>query len=435
MTNRIEDETPNDATGRVALSAGKLVGGGRAIAHHNGETWMVSGALPGERVDAILLKRRAGILEGTVVEVLGSPHPARLNDPCPHAPVCGGCDWPHVDPVAGTKLKQQAAAEAARSAPDLARRIGSAPVHGSPLQYRLRARLHWDPGARNLGFFGFRSHDVSPVSHCRILSPTLMSVIPEIAESLARRSARALDVEWLEGSDPAWGIAALRNPPKDRRRLPQRWLPQPDELPPAVRGFHLLDRHGVASQGWGEREVRIDLPIPLTVPVGAFFQGNRHLVGGLFSRVSELVGAGTEATFDLHAGVGFLAAAARSKGERPLLLVEPHRGAAEAAARNLPGARVLGGSTAEEFLEGMESLPQDALVITDPPRSGLSPTVRQALTRQRPQRILMLGCAPDTWARDARELTEHGYSVVALELFDLFPSTHHIEILALLERG
>jgi tRNA/tmRNA/rRNA uracil-C5-methylase (TrmA/RlmC/RlmD family) len=113
--------------------------------------------------------------------------------------------------------------------------------------------------------------------------------------------------------------------------------------------------------------------------------------------------------------------------------VEPHRSAAEAAAHNLPGARVLAGCTAERFLEREHALSADALVITDPPRSGLSATVRRALTHQRPRRIVMLGCAPDTWARDARELAEHGYGLAQLELFDLFPSTHHIEILALLE--
>jgi tRNA/tmRNA/rRNA uracil-C5-methylase (TrmA/RlmC/RlmD family) len=46
----------------------------------------------------------------------------------------------------------------------------------------------------------------------------------------------------------------------------------------------------------------------------------------------------------------------------------------------------------------------------------------------------MLGCDPATWARDAASLCDHGYRIAALELFDLFPSTHHVEILALLER-
>jgi tRNA/tmRNA/rRNA uracil-C5-methylase (TrmA/RlmC/RlmD family) len=45
----------------------------------------------------------------------------------------------------------------------------------------------------------------------------------------------------------------------------------------------------------------------------------------------------------------------------------------------------------------------------------------------------MLGCDPATWARDAGHLVSNGYRVTELELFDLFPLTHHVEILALLE--
>jgi tRNA/tmRNA/rRNA uracil-C5-methylase (TrmA/RlmC/RlmD family) len=72
------------------------------------------------------------------------------------------------------------------------------------------------------------------------------------------------------------------------------------------------------------------------------------------------------------------------------------------------------------------------LVITDPPRRGLSRTLRDDLARWKPKRILMLGCDPATWARDAAHLVDHGYRVTELELFDLFPLTHHVEILALL---
>ena len=80
-------------------------------------------------------------------------------------------------------------------------------------------------------------------------------------------------------------------------------------------------------------------------------------------------------------------------------------------------------------------LPEDALVITDPPRTGLTRSLRRDLASWRPHRILMLGCDPATWARDAGFLLENGYRVRSVEFFDLFPSTHHVEILAVLERA
>jgi 23S rRNA (uracil1939-C5)-methyltransferase len=428
-----EAEGQNEPT--ATLVAEKLSGGGRALAHHEGATWMVAGALPGERVRAEVTKRRAGIIEARALEVISEPHTARLRDPCPQSGVCGGCDWPHVDPTAGADLKAAAAAEAARAFPDLADRISSAPIHRSDNGYRLRARLHWDAGTKHLGFYEQRSRKVVSVSPCRILSPRLMDALQNLEGALSRTGAENTDVEWLEGTDSGEAVAALRPAKGGARIIDPEWVPAPGDVGSHLSGFHALSRGGRLQPAWGATEVTIDLPIHLTVPIGSFFQGNRHLIGPLFGRVSELVGGDPTPVFDLHAGVGYLAAAARHAGERELTLVEPNREAALAARRNLPGAKVVVGSTAEAFVAGAGDLQPDSLVITDPPRTGLSKALRRDLVRWRPKRVLMLGCDPATWARDAGVLCEDGYRPRVVEIFDLFPSTHHLEILALLERA
>jgi 23S rRNA (uracil1939-C5)-methyltransferase len=418
----------------VELVAEKLVGGGRAIAHHQGATWMVNGALPGEHVRAELTRRRAGIIEARTVEVVSQRHPARLEDPCPLTGVCGGCDWPHVDPAAGAELKAVTAAEAARGFPELADRLASAPVHGSENNYRLRARLHWDATRHILGFYEHRSRNVVSIAPCRILSARLVGALPDLGASLAGRCDAPVDLEWLEGSAPGDAVAALRPAKGGPQTIDPTAIPDPTDVGHVVAGFHRLSAAGRLAAGWGATDVRIDLPVPLEIPIGAFFQGNRHLIGPLFKRVAELVGSDATPVCDLHAGVGYLAAAARHAGDRALTLVEPHRGAALAARRNLPGATVMVGSTAEAFLAGARELPNDSIAITDPPRTGLSKALRRHLARWRPQRILMLGCDPATWVRDAGFLIEHGYRPRVVEIFDLFPSTHHLEILATLER-
>ena len=423
------------AEAAVSLDAEKLVGGGRAIAHHDGATWMVAGALPGERIRAEVTKRRAGIIEARTVAVLSRTHSARLAEPCPQAGVCGGCDWPHVDPALGAELKAAAAAEAARAFPGLAARIASAPIHRSEGGYRLRARLHWDAGQQRLGFYEHRSRKVASIESCRILSPRCMQTLPVLAAVLSNRCPERVDLEWIEGTDPDDTVAALRPAKGGPKTIDANWVPGPDDMDSVVSGFHALSNAGRLHPGWGATEVRINLPIPLDVPIGSFFQGNRHLIGPLFSRVSELIGSDPQPVFDLHAGVGYLAAAARFAGERELTLVEPNRDAALAARRNLPRSRVVVGSTAEAFIADPESLEADAIVVTDPPRTGLSKVLRNGLANWLPQRILMLGCDPATWARDAGFLGDHGYQPRVVELFDLFPSTHHVEILALLERA
>lgn len=433
--SRSSDEGDGPTDQRVDLVAEKLVGGGRAIAHHDGATWMVAGALPGEQVRAEATGRRAGIVEARALEVLSEPHPARLSEPCPQSGVCGGCDWPHVALADGARLKAGAAAEAARSYPDLAQLIASAPIHESDNGYRLRARLHWDGTRKLLGFYRHRSREVVSIAPCRILTPRLMRALPVLEDALANSCGERADVEWLEGSAAGDAVAALRPAKGGPRAIDPAWIPGSEVLGSIVSGFHRLSAAGRVRPCWGATEVSIDLPVPLEVPIGSFFQGNRHLIGPLFERVAELVGGDGTPAFDLHAGVGYLAAAARYAGQRELTLVEPHREAALAARRNLPGAQVVVGATAEAFVAGARSLPPDSIVITDPPRSGLSKALREHLARWRPARILMLGCDPATWARDAGFLSGHGYHPRVVEIFDLFPSTHHLEILALLERA
>lgn len=419
----------------VALVAEKLVGGGRAIAHHEGATWMVAGALPGEHVLAVPVARRAGIVEARTVEVLAETHLARVPSPCPQSDLCGGCDWPHVDPLQGANLKASAAAEAARSFPDLANRVASAPIHRSENGYRLRARLHWDGERKLLGFYESRSRRVVSIAPCRILSPRFMQTRAELESALAETGAGTVDVEWLEGSGSGGAVAALRPAKGGAKRIDPAWVPGSEHLGSVISGFHRLGARGRLHAVWGSTEVGIDLPIALTVPIGAFFQTNRHLILPLFERVADLVGGYPAPVFDLHAGVGFLAAAAHHAGARSLTLIEPHRASALAARRNLPGAKVVVGSTAEAFIAGARDLPRDSIVMTDPPRSGLSRELRHRLASWLPGRILMLGCDPATWARDAGFLVQSGYRPQTVEIFDLFPSTHHLEIVALLERA
>jgi tRNA/tmRNA/rRNA uracil-C5-methylase (TrmA/RlmC/RlmD family) len=386
-------------------------------------------------VAVVSTRRRAGIVEADTIAVKDAPHPARNHDPCPHSDRCGGCDWPHINPDAGPRLKARAAADAARGRPAMRAKLARAPIVESPLNYRLRARLHWDPTARRLGFYEVRSHRVTDIPSCRILSPELMAALPLISDALARRCPQPIDVDWLQGMRTSNPIAGLRTAKGNRDHIDPSWIPRPDDVGESIAGFHILDRGGEAGEGWGETTVTMELPIPLVVPIGSFFQGNRHLIGPLFRRVGELAGDGGEPVYDLHAGVGFLAAAVVSTADRETHLVEPHRVAARAAASNLPTAEVAVGTTAEDFVASGSNLPEDALVITDPPRSGMTKSLRRALADWRPRRMLMLGCDPATWARDAGFLTDIGYAVQALELFDLFPSTHHVEILALLERS
>jgi 23S rRNA (uracil1939-C5)-methyltransferase len=410
-----------------------LAGGGRGVAKPDGQVWLVSGALPGEIVEAEVSRSRAGIHEATALACLDSPHPAREGQPCPHAQRCGGCDWPHVRPEAGASLKRAVAAGAARTHPELAQRLASAPVTPSAASYRLRSRLHWDPANGRLGFYRRYSWDVTAIDGCRLISPRLTASLDRLAEILGPTAPEPVDLDWLEDLDGSEAVVALRPARGGPSELPQQWLPTPAAARDLVDGWHLLARSGAQLCGWGADGVTMALPVPLRVPIGSFFQVNRHLALDLFVTVARRVGPGSEPVWDLHGGVGLLAAAASSTGKRPVTLVEPFRPAARAAEQNLPAARVVVGRTAEAYLSRHRRLAPRAIAITDPPRVGMTPRLRNQLSGWHPSRLVTMACDPATWARDAAFFLERGYGLTDLELFDLFPHTSHVELLAQLE--
>jgi len=393
------------------------------VARAGGRVWFVAGALPGEEVEAELETERAGVIEARAREIVRAG-PLREKAPCPVAGECGGCDLAHLRrDRAGEALRAILAGALRHAAPELAAAVARAPVQVSEMAWRLRARLHWDPERAVLGFFSPRSYRAVDLAPCRVVTPRLLAALPAMRDALSRRRAPAGEVEWLEDLESEVAVAGWRSTGD-----------APREGVPGLSGWHPLTEEGAVRRGgWGKQGVVMRLPIPLRVPLGVFFQGNRHLVPRLFDRVAELVRAlAPAAVVDLYGGVGLLAAAARHGGAGQVTVVESQRAAARAAVENLPGATVAT-AAAEAFLASPPAS-AGALAIVDPPRAGLSPVARRRFAQWAPDAALWLACDPATFGRDAGELLAAGYRLDLLEIWDLFAGSHHAEILALFRR-
>lgn len=394
-----------------------LAFGGRGVARWEGKVVFVAGALPGERVEAEVQGRHRGVLEAAVRRVLVAS-PWREPEVCPLAlNRCGGCDLAHVAAAFRQQALKLSLAGALRGAPaELKEAVAAALFYPSPWHYRLRGTLHWQP-PRELGFFAPRSHRVVSVEPCRVLSHQLVVLLPSWAETLHRAGL------------PAGELAFLEDLAASRRLLLYRGA-KVSRLPvlAGVSGFHTP-----GGRGWGERELVLELPRPLWVPVGAFVQGNRFLLPQLWQLAVELVaGLGARRVVDLYGGVGFFAAAACQAGACQVVVVEHNRLAAKAAKRNLPEAQVLAVDAETAVSSGL--LAGQELVILDPPRGGLSAAVREAVSSSGVPCLLYLSCDPACLARDVTYLASAGYRVRWAKLFDLFAGTHHGELAVLLQR-
>ena len=372
----------------IEVTVEKLVMGGEGLARYEGIPIFVPRAVPGDRLRVRLTQRRPDYARGEIAEVL-EPGSGRRPPPCPYFERCGGCDLQQIEDELQPRLKAAAVVETLQR---LGRLEMPPPemVAGEAWGYRLRAQLHVavaGDGSREVGYYARGSHQLVAIDRCPILVPQLEAVPGQLAEALPETPPSRVDL--AAGGEGSWTMA-----------------PVVEGLP---RGQVLLEV--------GEHTYIYD--------ARAFFQGHR----GLLPRLLELaIGPWEGATAcDLYSGVG-LFTLPLARRYRQVVGVESDPSAARYARINarrngLEGIEIL----AKRAEPALERLPRRCdRMLVDPPRTGLSRSVREGLLGLRPERLTYVSCDPPTLARDLRRLTT-AYRVESWALLDLFPQTGHME--------
>lgn len=299
--------------------------------------------------------------------------------------------------------------------------------------YRTRARVHVDArrGRVVVGMYGRGSHDPVPVEACLVLDPTVERV-------------RAALGGWLDGATGRGEAQiALGHPTEPRRAvLDLRWK---GDLPATAYGR--IERAVADGVLAGARlfagEVKVPAKIgdatpwilgpdgsPLRLAPGGFSQATEDGNAILAKRASELADsvAPSASAIELFAGAGNITVLlARTHA---VTAVEIVRDACEAARANL-SARGLSAKVVEADASAY-AIPKDAkLVVLDPPRTGAKEVARALAARPIPA-VVYVSCDPPTLGRDLAMLAGAGYRLEALETFEMFPHTSHVETIAAL---
>lgn len=430
----------------VELVIEKPAVGGRMIARHEGQVVLVSAAIPGERVRALVERVTQGVGYAVAVDLIDA---SPVRRPAARDWACGGNVYAHIDYAAQLPIKGQVIADALQ-------RIGRIPLEqpipitGSPEEgYRMRARFHVRGQA--LGFFREGSHQLCDPASTRQLLPATNELVRELGERMASgalrgvteielaenvpASERALHFELDRPTTPMGlaeiaklptivGVAASFGASAAPRRAPRgggRPVPSSWRRTVTAGGTPcVLDTLTFQAAG-SEHEVR------LQHHAQAFFQGNRYLLASLASRVISLVSQGP--VVDLYAGVGLFSASLAAAGWPSVTAVEGDRASAADLRAN---ASPFGGSLnaveapVEHYLEEHPVGPE-ATIVVDPPRTGMSKQAAAAIAGQEARRLVYVSCDVATFARDSRRLLDAGYRLEHLEGFDLFPNTAHVE--------
>jgi 23S rRNA (uracil1939-C5)-methyltransferase len=494
----------------LELSIDTLAFGGEGVARLGAEGYVVfvAGGIPGDRVRALVYKRKRSYAHARAIEVL-EPSPERIPPTADHP----GVPWQVLPYERQLQIKRDQVDEALR-------RIGRLdgfdlePIVPALAQWRYRNKLEYSFGMDEQGVLvcGFHASAggrlIAPMGDC-LLASELGNRARELALAWCReqglsaweRSAPRADgragasgeslIDLDGGDEPEPHPTGARRGRGDRRdprhertgpgpdgrarlrnlvvregrrtgRLQVRLVTTDGELDASSFALALRDGLGEHLSGvlwtrsrslaettaggetelvWGEAELPERLAdLDLRVSAEAFFQTNTEMAELLYGIVAEYAALqGWERVYDLYCGIGTIALtlAPRAGELWGIELLERAVADAIAAARRneVTNARFFAGDTRLALPELVARAGRPDVLVVDPPRAGLSRKVVRRVIEASPKRIVYVSCNPTTLAPNAAELVEAGWTLKRVRPVDMFPQTHHVECVALLERG
>ena len=384
----------------IVVRAEKMAAGGDAIARiADGRVAFVRGALPGELVEIQLIQSKKDFVRGEVLDVL-EPSADRVDPPCPaYAAGCGGCTWQHVAADAQLELKVAVVTEALKRTGKLIDPVVEVGSSVAPWEYRTTLRLA--AGVDHLGLRRRSSHDVVELEACPVSHPLLQDLLAIVR---TRGSGEvSLRVGAATGERSAWVVEG------DVELL---------GLPTDV--------------GVGQDAVvhEVVAGTSLRISAASFFQSGPAAAELLVAAVQDACAdfAQADTIIDAYGGIGLFAS---NLDGGKVIVVEGSDVACADAAANLAHRRA---RVVRSQVEQWKPRRAD-LVIADPSRSGLGRQAISVLIATQAPRMVLVSCDPVSLARDAGLLRERGYDHVRSTVYDLFPQTHHVEVVTTFDRS
>lgn len=396
---------------------------GNGVCRINGMAVFVPYTAAGDEVKIKITNVKKRFAEGVLTEIT-SPSPDRTKPDCPQYEQCGGCQLRHIKYEKQLEIKKSIVENAMR-------RLGGfkdfsiEEIIGmeNPTRYRNKTIFHAD--RNKIGFYSQKSHVVVPVSDCAIGMEENAAIIRatadfDIKEIFTRKSFSTGEIMVVVTADIA-----------DSDRLVKSLLSACGK----ITSVYLND-----EKIYGTDTITDTLGgIKFKISPESFFQVNPVQTEKLYSKVLEYANLDkTMTVMDIYCGIGTISLCAAKK-TKSVIGIEVVERAIEDAKENAK----INGITNTEFYAGsaekivpylIKSGETPDVVILDPPRKGIDEKTLGAIVKAKPKRIVYVSCNPATLARDARFLSDNGYSITRAAAVDLFPHTSHVETVLLMSR-
>jgi 23S rRNA (uracil1939-C5)-methyltransferase len=447
---------------------------GKAIVRDGERVVFVPFAVPGDTVDIQLTRKKNSYAEGRVVR-FHTRSPQRAEPFCEHYGICGGCQWQILPYPEQLRWKQQQVV-------DQLTRIGKvelpeiSPILGSGKTQCYRNKLEFTfsdrrwlteeeirsdrlPEERNaLGFHIPGSFDkVLDIRRCWLQDEISNRIRNEVRTfalahgftffNLRNRGGllRNLVIRTATTGEVMLTVVCYEDDEPGRTALLSHLAAR---FPEITSLLYVLNQK--ANDTITDREVHVfkgnafitEQMEDLKFNIGpkSFFQTNSEQACRLYSTVREFAGlTGTEHVYDLYTGTGtiacFLARHARRITGIEYVPEAIEDAKVNAALNGIVNAHFLAGDMKDLLTaDFVETHGRPDVLVTDPPRAGMHDDVIKTILRAAPRRIVYVSCNPASQARDLN-LLDVDYRIRKVQPVDMFPHTHHVENIVLLERN
>ncbi|MBI2812072.1 MAG: 23S rRNA (uracil(1939)-C(5))-methyltransferase RlmD [Candidatus Melainabacteria bacterium] len=404
--------------------------GGEGILRHENLVVFVPFTAPGDEAVVQITKQKKNYAQGKLVG-LNKKSSDRIEPPCSYFGTCGGCQLQHMNYTAQLGAKKTFILDALK-------RIGKIDysdicVQPAHQQWHYRRHIRLKLKNEGKGFIaGYAGADPSvfvPIRECPIFISTEIPLLPRLQFFLSTLSSDGIEE----------GTLRILKSGKDKFLLAFQFFPFiptnsalcQQLLGESIQG--IVIQAGNTEKKWGDTDCRIEV-LGLTArfsPFG-FVQVHPEQSQNLYEATLNALPTTSKKILDLYCGIGITSLLFARTG-RTVIGVESHPETIQLAQENAKANNI----TSAQFFEGASEqlgaklLKQENpdVVLCNPPRTGLDPTLINALLQQKPACILYISCMPATLARDLHLLTQGGYRIDRMEAFDMFPQTTHVETL------
>lgn len=454
-----ENSFPVAKNQTIPLDILSLGSDGQGIGRYMGFVVFVPFALPGEKVEALIVKVASGYAVGKLIQIIEAS-PSRVDPRCGAFRRCGGCQLQHMDYAAQLLFKRNAVIEALKniggiSSPDVL------PVIGMDEPWRYRNKGSFPAGSSDggivMGMYAPRSHAIVPVEDCPLQPMEVGAAMMAVRRWAEKNGVTTYDERTGRGLLRNVMVRSFHETGQSVVVIVTNGasIPAADKLVDDLRaGMPTLKGiiqnintestnvvlGGTDKQLWGEGSINTSLgSLQYAVGHRSFFQVNTKQMVKLYQAAADMAGMGAgELLVDAYCGVGTIGQFLASGAGRVIGIESVPQSIEEArksAARNgISNAEYICGK-AEAVLPAMakNGIKPD-VILMDPPRKGCDEAFLDAAADTGAPKLVYVSCNPATMARDIKYLNQKGYALKQIQPVDMFPQTADVECVALMSR-